>query len=344
MRSRSAAGRCFELRGVARAPDRDRGRGAFDLGEVVPSQLDIHRAEVLLEPVELCGTGDRHDPRLLPEEPPDRDLRGSRVFLFRDSAEQIDPASVLVLLLPNGIAEVKVAASDMGPGTYTSMTQVAADFLGLDFEQIRFSLGRSDFPPAPPHGGSQTMASVGSAVRAACIAVLERAAKRAVRDQRSLVFGAPLDGVEWNHGRIRRLGDTSPGQPFSEIVKSAGQSIEAEASTHRDPGVAARYSMIAFGATFAEVAVDPDVATVTVRRAFGAYGVGRVINPSLATSQCIGGMVGGIGMALMERTVLDWRDGCPVNAHMADYLVPVNLDIQQIEAQMVEEDDPHVNP
>jgi xanthine dehydrogenase YagR molybdenum-binding subunit len=310
----------------------------------VPSQLDIHRAEVLLEPVELCGTGDRHDPRLLPEEPPDRDLRGSRVFLFRDSAEQIDPASVLVLLLPNGIAEVKVAASDMGPGTYTSMTQVAADFLGLDFEQIRFSLGRSDFPPAPPHGGSQTMASVGSAVRAACIAVLERTAKRAVRDQRSPAFGAPLDGVEWNHGRLRRRGDTSPGQPFSEIVKSAGQSIEAEASTHRDPGVAARYSMSAFGAVFAEVAVDPDVATVTVRRAFGAYGVGRVINPSLATSQCIGGMIGGIGMALMERTVFDWRDGRPVNAHMADYLVPVNLDIQQIEAQMVEEDDPQVNP
>jgi hypothetical protein len=67
-----------------------RGRGAFDLGEVVPRQLDIHRAEVLLEPVELCGTGDRHDPRLLPEEPRDRDLRGSRVLLFRDSAEQIN--------------------------------------------------------------------------------------------------------------------------------------------------------------------------------------------------------------------------------------------------------------
>jgi hypothetical protein len=86
-RSRSAAGRCFELLGVARALDRDRGRGAFDLGEVVPRQLDIRRAEVLLEPVELCGTGDRHDPRLLPEEPRDRDLRESRVLLFRDSAE-----------------------------------------------------------------------------------------------------------------------------------------------------------------------------------------------------------------------------------------------------------------
>ena len=88
--SPSSAGRCFEPLGVARALDRDRGRGAFDLGEVVPLKLDIRRAEVLLEPVELCGTGDRHDPRLLPEEPRDRDLRGSRVLLFRDSAEQVD--------------------------------------------------------------------------------------------------------------------------------------------------------------------------------------------------------------------------------------------------------------
>ena len=88
-----------------------------------------------------------------------------------------------------------------------------------------------------------------------------------------------------------------------------------------------RYSMHAFGAVFAEVAVDPDVGTIRVRRAIGAYGAGRIINPRLAASQCTGGMIGGIGMALMERTVLDPRDGRPVNAHMADYLVPVNLDI-----------------
>jgi xanthine dehydrogenase YagR molybdenum-binding subunit len=102
--------------------------------------------------------------------------------------------------------------------------------------------------------------------------------------------------------------------------------------------------MHAFGAVFAEVAVDPDVGTISVRRAGGAYGIGRVINPRLATSQCTGGMIGGIGMALMERTVLDTRDGRPVNAHMADYLMPVNLDIPEIAVHFVEEEDPHVNP
>jgi xanthine dehydrogenase YagR molybdenum-binding subunit len=130
--------------------------------------------------------------------------------------------------------------------------------LGLAVEQIRFSLGRSGFPPGPPHGGSMTMASVGSAIRAACIAAQEEAAKRAIADQRSPVFRAPLDDVEWNEGRLRRRGDPSPGQPYRDIVASTGQPIEALASAQRDPEVARRNSMHAFGAVFAEVAVDPD--------------------------------------------------------------------------------------
>jgi xanthine dehydrogenase YagR molybdenum-binding subunit len=254
------------------------------------------------------------------------------------------PASARVRLLPSGDVEVEAAASDMGPGTYTSMTQVAADVLGVPMSRVRFDLGRSDFPPTPPHGGSMTMASVGSAIRAACIAVQEETAKRAVADQRSQVFGAPLDGVEWNEGRLRRRGDASPGQAYHDVVTSAGQPIEASASSQPDPDLARRYSMHAFGAVFAEVAIDPDVGTIRVRRAIGVYGAGRILNPRLAASQCTGGMIGGIGMALMERTVLDPRDGRPVNAHMADYLVPVNLDIPHLEAHFVEEEDPHVNP
>src|SRR5688572_28564909 len=101
--------------------------------------------------------------------------------------------------------------------------------------------------------------------------------------------------------------------------------------------------MHAFGAVFVEVAIDPDVKTMSVRRSLGAYGAGRIVNPFLASSQCTGGMIGGIGMALMEQTALDARDGRPVNAHMADYLMPVNLDIGQLEVQFVDEDDPHVN-
>jgi xanthine dehydrogenase YagR molybdenum-binding subunit len=281
--------------------------------------------------------------------PSPRSMRDGRLLIGMGMASATypalhAPASARVRLLPDGAAEVEVAASDMGPGTYTSMTQVAADTLGVPVERIRLSLGRSDFPPAPPHGGSMTMASVGSAVRAACMAAQDEAARRAVADQRSPVFGAALDGVEWHEGRLRRRGDTSPGQPYGDIAASIRQPIEAGASAQRDPEAARRYSMHSFGAVCAEVAVDPDVGTIRVRRAVGAYGIGRVVNPRLASSQCTGGMIGGIGMALMERTVLDRRDGRPVNAHMADYLVPVNLDTPQLEAHLVDEVDPHVNP
>src|SRR4029079_14053994 len=128
------------------------------------------------------------------------------------------------------------------------------------------------------------------------------------------------------------------------VASAGGTAIEAMASSSRNPEFAERYSMHAFGAVFAEVAVDPDVRTVSVRRVLGVYDAGRIVNPRLAASQCTGGMVGGVGMALMERTVLDARDGRPVNASMADYLVPVNLVIARLEAFFVEKDDPYVNP
>jgi xanthine dehydrogenase YagR molybdenum-binding subunit len=251
---------------------------------------------------------ERRDPR-------PRSMRDGRLLIGWGMASASYPAnqaaaSARVRLLADGTAEVEAAASDMGPGTYTSMTQVAADALGLGTTQVRFRLGQSDFPPAPPHGGSMTMASVGSAVQAACLAAREKAG----------------------------------GTDYREIIaRRGGEPIEAEASCAPSEE-RQHFSMHAFGAVFAEVAVDPDLCTVRVRRAVGAYAAARIINPRLAYSQCIGGMVGGIGMALMEETVLDERDGQPVNASLADYLVPVNLDVGTLEAVFVDEADPHVNP
>jgi xanthine dehydrogenase YagR molybdenum-binding subunit len=254
------------------------------------------------------------------------------------------PASARARLMPDGTAEVESAASDMGPGTYTSMTQVAADALGLSPAQIRLRLGRSDFPPTPPHGGSMTMASVGSAIQVACLAARDQAVGRAISDNRSALHGVSARSVEVRDGRLSVRVDAGRSQTYAEIIALGdGQPIEAEASS-AGGDERQRFSMHSFGAVFAEVLVDPDLGTVRVRRAIGAYGAGRIVNPRLAHSQCIGGMVGGIGMALMEQTVLDPRDGRPVNASMADYLVPVNLDIGSIDALFVEEHDPYVNP
>ena len=160
-----------------------------------------------------------------------------------------------------------------------------------------------------------------------------RQAKRRAMPTSARVFGPRC--VEWARAlrprRARR-------QPYREIVARDGRPIEATASAQRDPEVAARYSMHAFGAVFAEVADrsrrrhDQGAPRASAPTASAASSI-----RASPASQCTGGMIGGIGMALMERTVLDPRDGRPVNAHMADYLVPVNLDIRTLEAHFVEE-------
>ncbi|HEV7714617.1 MAG TPA: xanthine dehydrogenase family protein molybdopterin-binding subunit, partial [Steroidobacteraceae bacterium] len=170
------------------------------------------------------------------------------------------PSSARVRLRADGSAVIETAASDMGPGTYTSLTQVACDALGLPPEKVHVVIGDSDFPRTPAHGGSQTMASVGSAVFAAC-----RSA-RAKHEERS------------KSGSLNR----------DEIVVT-------ESSQAGDEGK--RFAMHAFGAVFAEVRVDVDLGLVRVVRVVGAYGTGRIVNPRMAHSQAIGGIVGGIGMA-----------------------------------------------
>ncbi len=224
------------------------------------------------------------------------------------------PASALARLLPNGTAEVSSATSDIGPGTWTSMTQVAAETLGLPVERVRFTLGDTRLPRAPQQGGSFTMASVGSAVQAACRQAREGALARA--------------GVD----------------DLTEALRRLGQPIEASVDSTPDDA-SQRFSMHAFGAVFVEVAVDPDLGETRVRRIVGAYGAGRIVNPKLARSQSIGGMIWGIGMALMEHAVVDPRNGRVPNANFAEYAVPVHADTPPVmDVVFVEEHDPHVNP
>jgi xanthine dehydrogenase YagR molybdenum-binding subunit len=224
------------------------------------------------------------------------------------------PASAMARLLPDGTAEVRSAASDMGPGTWTSMTQVAAETLGLPIERVKFVLGDTRLPRTPPHGGSLTMASVGSAVQSAC--------RKARKD--ALARGGAND--------------------ITEAMRRLGQPVEAAADVKPDDA-SQGFSMHAFGAVFVAVAVDPDLGETRVRRIVGAYGAGRIVNPKTTRSQCIGGMIGGIGMALMEHSVVDPRNGRVTNANFAEYAVPVHADAPPtMEVLFAEENDPHVNP
>jgi xanthine dehydrogenase YagR molybdenum-binding subunit len=254
------------------------------------------------------------------------------------------PASASARILPDGSATVRSATSDMGAGTYTSMTQVAADALGLPVAKVRFELGDSLLPKAPVHGGSMTMASVGPAVHEACVAARRQVLELARRDGNSPLHGASDDAVDFADGRIFRIEDPSAGESYAEILQRH-RSDGIEALGEAKPGEEAkRFSMHGFGAVFAEVHVDPDFGIIRVRRLVGAYGVGRVVNPKIAHSQCVGGMVGGIGMALFEETRVDPRFGRVVNANLAEYLMPVNADIQELEVLFVDEHDPHINP
>ena len=208
------------------------------------------------------------------------------------------PASARCVLNPDGTATVSSATADIGTGTRTIMTQIAADALGLPVDRVTFEYADSTLPQAPVEGDSFTATSVGAAVRAAC----ERA--------RAL----PGDGVR-----------------------------QAEAST----GPSDRrkhFECFCHSAVFAEVGVDAELGTIHVLRVVNAVAGGRILNPVTARSQVIGGIVWGIGMALTEESVLDRKFGRFINHNYAEYHVPVNADIHDIDVIFIEEQDDIVSP
>ena len=240
--------------------------------------------------------------------------------------------AALARINADGTADVQCGTSDMGPGTYTSMTQVAADALGLPLNRVRFALGDSRFPEAPSHSGSRTMASVGSAVFTTANMLRDRFVRTAVVDPGSPLNGLRPEEVAVGDGRMFHTGEPARGESYQDLLRRRGwENLDAQQTWSPDDADQ-RFSMSAYGAVFAEVAVDETLGTVRVRRIYGCYDAGRIINPKLAHSQAIGGMVGGIGMALLEGTQLDYRDGRIVNANMSDYLVPVNADVPALDA------------
>jgi xanthine dehydrogenase YagR molybdenum-binding subunit len=244
----------------------------------------------------------------------------------------------------DGTADVETAASDMGPGTYTSMTQVAADALGLPITRIRFALGDSRMPAAPVHGGSQTTASIGSAVAHVGTMLRDRFIRTAVVDPGSSLNGLRPEDVTVADGRMFYTREPGRGEFYQDLLRRHGWGRLDTQHTWTPDDADGRYSMHAYGAIFAEVAVDELVGTVRIRRIHGCYDAGRIINPKLAHSQAIGGMVGGIGMALLEGTHLDHRDGRIVNANMSDYLVPVNADVPALDARFIAAEDTIADP
>ncbi len=254
------------------------------------------------------------------------------------------PASAKAKLQSDGTLLVDAGTQDVGTGTYTIMTQIAADAFGIPASRVKFRLGDTDFPKTPVSGGSQTAASTGSAVFNVGQALREKLVQAAISDRRSPLSGATSQDIVVADGRLSLISDSSKSETLQQLLKRMPQqSLAAEASAK--PGEEKeRYSMYAFGAQFAEVRVDADLGQVKVSRMVGVFGPGRILNAKTARSQFIGGMVWAIGFALHEQGVIDDRLGRWVNNNLAEYHVPVNADVPDIDVLWVEEDDPHINP
>jgi xanthine dehydrogenase YagR molybdenum-binding subunit len=227
------------------------------------------------------------------------------------------PASARVTLLPDGRAEVASATQEIGTGGSTALAMIAAAALGLPLDRVGLAYGDSRLPRAPVSAGSQTIASLGSAIRLAAEAARRRLAE--------LSAGAP-DPTAWaelfaRHGPV--VGEATYEPP------------EKEARSHAPH---------AFGAQFCEVRVAEDSGEVRVARWTGGFGCGRIVNARTAHSQLIGGITWGIGMALLEETHMDTRLGRFMNRNLAEYLVPVNADVPALDAFFVEEPDAMANP
>jgi xanthine dehydrogenase YagR molybdenum-binding subunit len=257
------------------------------------------------------------------------------------------PAACSATLMPDGTALFRSGTQDLGTGTYTVMSQVAADALGVPLDRVRFELGHSQMPEAPVSGGSMTVASVAPAVQAAGKALRLKLLGIAAADERSPLFGATADevGVDATSdgGELYLLTDPARREAMQAIAARHGGPVEATAKA--EPGDEKQtYSMHAFGAVFVEVTVDEDLGEIRVPRVVGVYGVGKLMNEKTGYSQLMGGIVWGISLALFEETMMDKREGRAVNGNFAEYHVPTNADIRAIDVQIVDEDDPHVNP
>jgi xanthine dehydrogenase YagR molybdenum-binding subunit len=254
------------------------------------------------------------------------------------------PASARVTFRADGTAGVTSATSDIGPGTYTVMTMIAAEFLGLRLEQVHFELGDTRQPKAPAQGGSWTTSSVGSAVRGAALTIVAKLLDLANRDAASPLKGAASTDVEMLDGVLRLKRDAARSVVIADVMRRTGTNEITETYDSTPSPERAKYASLAHGAQFVEVKVDPDLGTVKVTRVIEVTACGKILNPLASHSQEIGGVVWGIGMALEEATEIDHRYGRIMNANLQHYHVPVNADIHSIETIFVEEEDTIVNP
>ena len=244
-------------------------------------------------------------------------------------------------LLPNGTVLLQSAVTDIGPGTGTAMTQIAADTLGLAPEKIRFEWGNSSYAQAPTQGGSAIVNTVGPAVQDACLALKEKL--RTLAGSTNAAFAAARkEDIIFADNHLTLNGIPTARVGYADLLKQAdGGLVTVESKPQGDDHQ--NYSMYSFSVHFAEVRVNPLTGEVRVSKLVSCADAGTIVNQKTAGNQMKGGAVGGIGMALMEAAVIDDRFGRYVTKDLGDYHVPVHADAPAVEVFFVNQPDPHVN-
>lgn len=249
------------------------------------------------------------------------------------------PASAKASLGKDGMLTVSTATTDIGTGTYTALTQIAAQAAGLPPSLVKIKLGDSSLPMAPLQGGSFTISSVGTAVQQACEALHKQLLTAAASIDPDFAT-VTLTQVSFTESALV-WGDKQ--LAFTDLVHASGSdAIEVQVDAQPDKK-REQYATATHSAVFVEVEVDEDLGTVHVTRAVNAVAAGRVVNPKTARSQILGGVVWGIGMALHEETLTDHALGRHMNHNLAEYHIPVQADIGPIDVVFVEEQDSVVN-
>jgi xanthine dehydrogenase YagR molybdenum-binding subunit len=236
----------------------------------------------------------------------------------------------------DGTAHVRSAATDLGTGTYTIATQVAAELLGLAFDQVQVEIGDSDLPFAPYSGGSGMATSLSGAIQDAVGNLVRAFLDVVADDEPSPLRGRRAAEVTTTNGGICVADAPSIGETYTDIL-ARHELPEITADGERDPraDIARLPPSGSFAARFAEVRVDPDLGLLRVARIVSAVDAGRILNEKLAHSQIIGGTAMDIGMAMLEETVFDPETGRITNATFGDYLIPANADIPDLDVVFV---------
>jgi xanthine dehydrogenase YagR molybdenum-binding subunit len=254
------------------------------------------------------------------------------------------PSSAVVRFLPNGRVYVGVGTQDIGTGTYTILAQTAADTLFMDPALVDVQLGDTTLPKSGGSGGSTTAASVCPGVYDAAIQAKLKLAQLAVADAQSPLHGAAAEDVETRDGKLCLKSDGSKSELITAVIARNGNTPVEATATSEMPKDRDTFSSHSWGAIFAEVAVDADTHMVQVRRMVGTYDIGTLINHTTGINQLVGGVVWGISMALLEETLIDNTYGRTVNENFAEYHVPVNADVHEIDVTALNIPDYRFNP